>query len=403
MATVTKLHPKQDVPYDERSFIDLYVNATGVSETPEIYHKWCALATIAACVADRVWIEKFKGKKLSPNLYLILLGPSGNGKGTAMGFAEQLLRTVPRMNMWNGMITAPSLIDKLGKSHKDPATGRKIVANSKILLLTPEMATAVGEGLMADKFVKLMTALYEGHTDWSEGTRTSGEVEIKNCNINWIAGSTAQWMVECLPKSSIDSGFLARSIIAPADYDYSKRIPIPLPPPDLDVLMDQLYYRCFAFAALSGEFEVSDEAYEVQDRWYMTRPQEHDIALEAAWHRDDDLCWKLAMILSLSEGIDMVIEAKHWLAANRLVRVAHRDLPKLLTMASQTIETECVGMMRDIIKRSRKITHRLLMQKLSAKGKRAAEIREASMMLKSLGEIEYESGPRGGTIYAWKG
>lgn len=399
--------PSSPSRYIERSFLELYLHATGTSETPSIYHQWCALSTIAACVADRVWIEKFKGKKIAPNLYLILLGPSGNGKGTAMGFSEGLIRDLPNLNLWNGMITAPRLIDKLGKAKvvTDTITGKKhkVLDNSKIMLMTPELASSVGEGVMADKFVKLMTALYEGHTDWDTGTRTSGDVKITNCNINWIAGSTPQWLVECLPKSSIDSGFLARTIVAQADYDYDKRIPIPIPPIDYDAVHAHLKYRCIEYANLHGEFDVEDQAYELQHSWYMTRPREHNTALEAAWHRDDDLSWKLSMIFSLAEGCEMMIRSRHMILAQKFISRAHKDLPKLLTMASQTPETETSDLMSKLIKKAKRITHRSLMQQLGARGKRARDIKDAAFQLKSMDEIEFEKGPRGGTIYKWKG
>ena len=91
------------------------------------------------------------------------------------------------------MVMARQLANIAGEAFKHKPqmiAKKKVLANPKIFLLTPEMATSVGEGMMADKFVKLMTALYEGHTDWKEGTRTSGQVAIKDCNINWCAGST---------------------------------------------------------------------------------------------------------------------------------------------------------------------------------------------------------------------
>jgi hypothetical protein len=386
------------------NFLDLYLHACGTSETPIQYHQWCSIATIAACVGDRVWYEKFKGEKLSPNLYLILLGPSGIGKGTAMKFSHKLIQDIPGIRIWNGQITAPKLIDKLGKAEKVAGVkGRKVISNSKMVLMTPEMATSVGRGEMTDKFVKLMTALYEGHTMWSEGTRTSGEFEIKECNINWQAGSTSQWMVECLPKSSIDSGFLARSVVVKAAYDYSVRVPEPYVPDDFVEAYGKLKAWVFALAGMEGEFRLCEEAKEIHTKWYMTRPPENDVALEAAWHRDDDLVLKLAMILALNEwDCELIVYPRHLVKAQRLVKEAHRHLPGLLSQASQTPQTEIVDMARAEIKKSRRILHRALLQKMGARGKNAAELREAINFLRGTGEVEIDKGPRGGLIYRWR-
>jgi hypothetical protein len=379
-----------DTDYESQSFLDLYNHCTGISETPRVYHQWMSILTIAAAVQDRVFVEKFKGDHLTPNLFLILLGPSGSGKGTAMRFSHKLLSTLPNINIWNGQITAPKMVDRLGKPTKDK-NGKRVVANARLLLLTPELATSVGTGEMANKFVKLMTALYEGHADWSEGTRTSGDVQITNCNINWGAGSTPQWLIECLPKSSIDSGFLARTVVAPAEYNYDIRVPEPEVPCDFEEVYDHLKYRVFEYGGVRGEFAVTDKAREIHHKWYMTRPQENDIALEAAWHRDDDLCWKLAMILALAEAPVLVIEARHIAGA------------LLLAMASQTPETEVVEMVRQLVQKARQITHRMVLQKLGARGKRARDIRDAVFQLRQMGELEIEYGPKGGAVYVWKG
>ncbi len=390
--------------YDSSSFVDLYMHAIGTSEIPLIYHQWCSLFTISACVADRVWYRKFELSRLTPNLYLMLLGPSGNGKGGALSFSERLIRDTPTIKVWNGMITAPRLIDKLGKPTKDER-GRKVLANSKIVLLTPELATSVGEGLMARKFVTLMTALFEGHANWDEGNRTAGDIEIKDCSIVWGAGTTSQWCVECLPKSAIDSGFLARSVIANAEYDYNKRIPKPSVPDDFFEVYQQLQIRCLTFAAISGEMSMTPPASRIHDEWYMTRPQEHEVALEAAWHRDDDLCLKLSMLLSLAESpLDMTIETRHLVAAQRLIVKAHKGLPALLAQASQTPESEVINIIRNDIKKAGTITHRSLMQRMGARGKRARDVRDATLQLRGMGEININnSGPRGGVIYEWKG
>jgi hypothetical protein len=192
-------------------------------------------------------------------------------------------------------------------------------------------------------------------------------------------------------------------VIAPAAYNYAKRIPIPEPPADYDECVEHLKYRCFEFVSLNGEFEISDQAYDIQYKWYMTRPPENDVALEAAWHRDDDLCWKLAMILSLADNIDMVIEGKHVVAAQKLVGRAHKDLPKLMSAASQTENTEIVDMMRDEVRKAGRITHRSLLQRLAAKGKKATEVHEAARALKQMGELDFKTGPKGGVIYEWRG
>jgi hypothetical protein len=99
------------------SFIEWYLYSAGLSWVPAEFHLWCALSVIAACVADRVWFEKFRGERLTPNLYVMLIGPSGVGKNQAIRKAQKLVERAPnreRVGLYRGKISAQSLLSYLG-------------------------------------------------------------------------------------------------------------------------------------------------------------------------------------------------------------------------------------------------------------------------------------------------
>ena len=78
--------------YKNKNFLHLYNYLTGDSEIPKGYHGWAALSLLAALAEKRVWFEKFKGSKIYPNIYTLLIGPSGVGKGGAIGHAMRVLK-----------------------------------------------------------------------------------------------------------------------------------------------------------------------------------------------------------------------------------------------------------------------------------------------------------------------
>ncbi|MGH7179232.1 MAG: hypothetical protein ACREJC_17780, partial [Tepidisphaeraceae bacterium] len=144
------------------NLLALYLHQCGETEVPTLFHVWACLTTIAASVADRVGLEKFKGKLLAPNLYTVLIGPSGLGKGEAIDTALKFVADNKTVNAFQGKATAPYLLDYMGK--KQSLGGKKVIANPKLFLVTPELSMSVGKGDYADAFIKFMTELYTAHS-----------------------------------------------------------------------------------------------------------------------------------------------------------------------------------------------------------------------------------------------
>jgi hypothetical protein len=147
---------------ETQDLIRLYEHLCGESEVPKEYHRWSFLSLLASRVEDRVWLEKLKGDKLTPLLYVFLLGPPALGKGTAIGKVLRLgleaSGTQKRIRVYNGTVTAAHLVDVLGgglDSNREDAVC--LIANPKLWLVTDELANDIGKGPQADAFVKWMT------------------------------------------------------------------------------------------------------------------------------------------------------------------------------------------------------------------------------------------------------
>ena len=71
-------------------WIDGYVEFTDNSESPENFRRWTAISTIAAALQRKCFVE-WGTITWYPNMYIVLVGPSGARKGTAMGPAYDML------------------------------------------------------------------------------------------------------------------------------------------------------------------------------------------------------------------------------------------------------------------------------------------------------------------------
>ncbi len=374
------------------NLIDLYMHHVGESEIPDVYHLWCCLSMIAATVADRVYTTKFRTSKITPLMYTILVGPSGSGKGEAIKTALRYVNDIPRINTYVGKTTGQHLVRYISKK-----------GHAKIYLVNPELSSDVGSGGIADAFIKMMTKLWEGG-DYGvihEGTVTSKHVTVREPCINWLAGSTPQWLMESITPDTIHSGAFARIAVMWGERDYDKRMWEIKYPDDYEEIVDFIRARVVMMSRLEGKFEKAPEALEREHYWYMHRHRPDSIELEAAWGREHDISLKLAMIVSLAESDELVIQKHHMAAGQKLAADAIRDLPRLMRMAKVRPETEPLKHVEDVIKKLTRVSHSHL---LRTTGMTSDQLRLAIETLKQAGQITRTAGgPRGGTIYVWVG
>jgi hypothetical protein len=388
------------------NFRDVYRAYCGKTEIPLQYNEWCCLALLGAAVQDRVWLEKFRGFKMVPNMYIMMVGPSASGKDAATDLAENLTDHVPQLGQLRGSITGPGLLDWLGKEHPD-RSGHIVrpPQTAKVWLMTPELGMAVGVGEIANKFIKTMTALYGRSSHFLDGTRTSGLVSVQDRCINWLSGSTRDWLVESVPRTAMNSGFMARICVVEG-YDVMERIGVPQYEPDHYELIAWLKRRLAILAspAFGGEAILTGEARDVRLSWYHNRPEppRGDEAAMAAWKREDDLMLKIAMILSVAERLDLKVTADHIREAQRLATAAHYMMPKLTRIAGETRVTTGVEKIREILKREGHMQHSALLRRMAGGyGVDAKRFRDLMGTLIQSGEVTSDR-HGGAEMYVWK-
>ena len=292
---------------------------------PDIYHFWCAVSLIAAAVENRVWYQKFKHSALYPNLYILLVGPSGLGKGVAISHLVRLAELAITVNKFRGKVTGAHLIDHLGKPHTDE-WGFKTLSNPRLWLIMDELQNDLGSNpRLVEDFLYLLTELYTGSDyELETGTRTHGRVNIEKPLLNWLAGTNEEDLRGILTKRLLRSGFTARTCFVFGDYDLDKRIPRIKYPDDYEEVFQHLCYRLWMMQRANGPFMITEDAEAAMDKWYMTRPAPDEALLLSAWRRHHDLLLKFEMILCLSDGGPLVIQHAHVSKAREMVRKVYQ-------------------------------------------------------------------------------
>lgn len=317
------------------NILDLFMHCTGKSEVPPEWFLWSCLSVVAAAAADRVYFQKFPWEHIHPNLYVFLVGPSGAGKGQAINFAMQLRHSA--MNLWYGEATHKGLKDKFSETRGEaPADGRP--GPWVQYLVQTELADSVGTGTLADAFIKSMTNWYNPtKVDFQEVTRMHGEKGHPPPCLNWIAGTTPEWLRDCVSEQSMRSGFFGRVVGIPGDCNWNEPVydPMEHQPPDYNEVMLYLCERMDAITMIphGTPFTMSRHARQIDRDWYEGRTPPND-ALKPFYRRMHDLALKLAMVLSLCRSQSLIIESSDITRAHELVTQARRDMPKIVEAAA---------------------------------------------------------------------
>ena len=387
------------------NFFRLYRHICGESEVPEIYNFWAAVSLIAATVEDRVWYQKFKHEMIFPNLYIMLVGPSGLGKGTAISHAVRMVECAINVNKFRGKVTSAHLIDHLGKPTVDE-WGMKTIAKPKLWLIMDELQNDVSSNpKMVEEFIYLMTELYTASNyKIQTGTRTHGEVNIERPILNWLAGTNEDDLREILNMRLLKNGFSARICFAFGDYDFEKRIPRIKYPVDYEEVFRHLCLRLWMLQHTTGQFMITEIAEAEIDKWYMTRPSPDEELLYSSWKRQHDLFLKFAMVLCLADGGPLVIQHVHVLQAKQMVKKIYSFSEMLVKVGTETWDTKTLNEVTKHLRKKKLVEAQTLSKYFkSMRGIGTKQVRQALVDLEGDGLIGREQSMDGKLWYRWIG
>ena len=417
---------------ESRHFIDLYLHMIGLNEVPREFHLWSCLSLIAACLGDRCWVNKDTASNVYPNLYVFLVGPSGCGKDQAIKTVMKLVadlkgeRNHKLVNIWSGKMTGPAMWEYLSKSGAMTSVGQgkhKEVTSVKPVCyyMTEELGACVRSGELGQDLIATMTAFYMRPAQISDGTRQHGFIHLLSPTVNWLAGTTDEWMLRSVPKDSVEGGFLARVQVVRGNRNYSVRYPRMLYPVDYQEVREHLLQRIEDLIMLDdAEFVLNDEALKVHDDWYLNEKPPDDSVLLPAFNRSDDLIYKLSLLLAIAEwtgrdtvdehgGIvyDATIYDRHVKEAIELWRAMLYDMPATIRVANANPQMVDVDIVRHVVRRAGTMARSEMMTRVVGKGinkdrlDRALETLFAEECVKEHSEMGKGTRPK--VWYTWEG
>lgn len=289
--------------------------------SPEIFHKFTALSTVAGALRRKVWIEVPEIYRLYPNQYNVLIGPPGSMKGSAMRVGQKMLMELPGFDYSADSISREKLIQDLQQSLNSGDCALTVYSSeftSMFAISGPEMAN-------------FLTDIYESQDKWSYRLKNQASVTIVNACLNLQACTQPETMAKALPIHSVGLGLTSRIALVyaeiPRDRDWK-----PKKDPSQAQLRQLIVNDLQVITTLHGEFRHDEEADEFYNKWYRQHQQNphewtRDDRLKPYFSRKHTTVNKIAMCLSAMRRDDLIITMKELNQAFELLAEAEAVMP----------------------------------------------------------------------------
>ena len=316
-------------------WIAAYVEYMKDTEFPNSYHIWNAISCIAGALQRRVYMP-WGRQTIYPNMYVILVGPSGLGKGESMRPVIDIFTQVPGLNVAPDSVTIQELIRLMGalKDNTYATPEGLYKTQTAMQVFAKELVVLLGTKDM--KKVSILTDLYDSHDIWKDGTKTQGSAELSNICLNILGASAPDWFSTMLPLESMGGGFTSR-IVFVVENQKSKINPRP-PYEDWHKLQrDLLIADLQRIASLTGTFEFTEDADKVYNEFYYTQEKNiqkgifpiHDPAFEGYATRRTLHLRKMCLAISAARGRDGEVPAEDFQTAVQILEATETRMPRL--------------------------------------------------------------------------
>ena len=286
-------------------WIDAFMLYTQNTEPPDLFRKWTAISCIASAMQRKCTMEWGTSLSFYPNMFIVLVGPSAAGKGTAMSPGFDLISEIPSIRMSANATSLQALIRHLKDINltdidlKDPT---KSTYHSSLTVFSKEFTVFLGYHNQ-----ELMSSLcdwYDCDKKWSYDTISRSKEEIVGVWVNLIGGTTPDLIQAALPIEAIGGGLTSR-IIFVYEEKKGRLVTMPVQTPKEVELRELLLHDLEKISMLSGKFNYTSDFVNLWTSWCIdaeNNPPFYDNKFEGYMGRRRTHLMKLAMIISAAHG-----------------------------------------------------------------------------------------------------
>lgn len=284
---------------------------------------------LGAAIGRGAWLDQ-EWRKLYPMLNLLLIGPSGIGKTTALEVGmEFLINRLPESSKPQVIAGQPSP----EKLHFD------LMTQPHSIIYAEELASFITKQRYMESLIPYLTELLNYKAFVEKRSHTHDILRMENPSTVVLGGSTVDWLQEQLPDSAVGGGFLPRFLIVYEEFKWRK---IALPAQSLSKAqkialsyMREESFERFLGIVLNAAGPIPFSDFGVADVYTYWYSQHTPVSghLEAFSQRAGEFVLRLSLLLALSCGHTRIIE-EDIKAAIRLYEYTERSLQKVVVPMS---------------------------------------------------------------------
>lgn len=296
-------------------------------EVPPSFTTFSSLVALSSLVQRRVWIYKGDYIRIYPNLYVILVGPPGCGKNTAIEIVEDVLMP-NKIPLSAESVTREKLIMDINAQERVleflPADDKYRMASPYTILAT-ELSEFLGAGGLG--MISFLTDIYSRNI-YEYRTKNKGSVFVRGPYLSIIAGTTPDWITNYLKDDIISGGFSRRAIFI---YETGRIDGIARPKikPEMRIAWERVMERSRTIGKVSGPFVWAKDAEDFFDSWYPNRRKGKDLNLVGYYETKDIQLLKVAMLVAISDGDDLILKKDHLVRGLELLGLAEYNLARV--------------------------------------------------------------------------
>ena len=377
-------------------WLDSYIKYTDNTESPLSYHTWCGLSVIAGALQRRVYLQWGLAETIYPNLYIVLIGPSGRTrKGTAIGIAKDMLKktagitVVPESSSGRqAMILA---MKRASKNFEDPIDG-KIKFHCSVTAFSEELSVFLGQGDIA--YLSNLTDWYDSKDDWEYETVGRGKDSLQGLCLNLCGGTAPDWIQSMIPQEALGGGFTSRVIFI-VEERKRKIVPEYVVDAETRQLGEALQRDLERIANLSGEMTFDEEGKDAYVKWYIDQdtklsagqPAIQDKRFSGYCERRATHLRKLMLVCSASRGDDLKLTKADFLKAKGLLEAIEVNMDKTFGGLGKARNSDAVDSVMNYIQ-TMGITTRTKVMQMFYRDVDAQMLTNIEMTLQQAGKIK---------------
>lgn len=309
-------------------WLEYYLKYTENAESPTAYHLWSGIAAISTALRRKCFCNWGLQGYVYPNFYIVLVGPPGGRKGTAMKIAKNMLVKTEIPLGSDALGSTQRLYQEIMEAEAEYRTKDGRILKHKSLSIWSEEFQV----FLSDKDQTLraaLTDLFDCPSVWNYGTLKRGTENLSNCFLTIIGAITPSLLQDKLTSDAVGGGLLSR-IIMVVGYGPIKRVAMQFLSKEEEELQQHLEEDLAQISLLTGPFIMTTEFLEEYSNWYTNVPSSEGVDSEKFLGYNSRRALqvkKLSMILSASESDEMIIHARHFKKALGILKQAEHEMP----------------------------------------------------------------------------